>query len=154
MKALNSEEILSSFSAKERKLVKLPNLIQVEWNDLDFFGWIHPSGHLGYIVYELDHEMRGMVLEKTNTSSHKPKMCSICLTVHSGSHVNLFSAKSAKNKNRSLGLYMCHDLKCSLYVRCKKVPTNRNQMMETITRDKKIERLINGLERFMRKICI
>lgn len=151
MKILTASQIIDSFIPKERKLVKMPNLKVIDWEKLDFLGWLHPSGHLGYIVCEINGIIRGIVLEKTRALSQKPKLCAICLTMHSGSYVNLFSAKSVKNKNRSIGHYICYDLKCSLYVRGEKAPS-ASQMMETITKEEKVSRLIKRLEGFIREI--
>ena len=30
--------------------VWFPDLTKIAWQDLDFLGWVHPSGHLAYIV--------------------------------------------------------------------------------------------------------
>lgn len=49
MRQLTQEEILLSFPKKERNKVKLPDLDSIKWEHLDFLGWTHPSGHLGYV---------------------------------------------------------------------------------------------------------
>jgi len=151
MKILNVAQIIDSFPFKGRKLVKIPNLELIDWEKIDFLGWLHPSGHLGYIVYELDGVVKGLVLEKTESVNRKPKSCAICLTIHSGAYVNLFSVKTVKNRDRSIGQYICYDLKCSLYVRGEKALT-ASQMMETITKDEKINRLVKRLENFVREV--
>jgi hypothetical protein len=98
---LRADRIIASFQKKEQSLVKLPDLTGIAWDKMDFLGWLHHSGHLGYVVYELDGAAVGLVLEKTKALSRRPKSCAICLTMHGGRFVNLFTAKNAKNKDGS-----------------------------------------------------
>ncbi len=153
MIALSAEQIILSFPKKERSLVKMPDLTDIDWCTRDFLGWLHPSGHLGYIVYELDGVLVGLVLEKTRALSQRPKSCALCLTMHGGRYVNLFTAKTARNKERSVGQYICHDLLCSLYIRGLKAPT-ASQMAEHMNSHAKSRRLITNLEAFIRQICV
>lgn len=77
MKPLTTKEILSAFSKRERKEIKLPDLELIDWENLDFLGWLHPSGHLGFVVYESPTRVQGIVLERnTQPSSGGIRMCS------------------------------------------------------------------------------
>ncbi len=148
---LSADQIIASFQKKERSLVKMPDLTGIDWDKMDFLGWLHPSSHVGYVVYELDGAVVGLVLEKTKALSQRPKSCAICLTMHGGRFVNLFTVKNAKNKDRVIGQYFCHDLKCSLYIRGEKAPT-ATQIMEHMTIDEKAKRLVSNLEAFIRSV--
>lgn len=157
MKKLTKEEILLAFPEKIRKKIKLPSLEEINWGNLDFLGWIHPSGNLGYIVYSSECELRGLVLNRTITKTAKGiRMCSLCLTLRISGEVSLFSTIKMYNKKISFGNYICADLQCSHYVRGEL--SGVAQMSETITAEKKITRLQKNVkklfisvERFLKK---
>ncbi len=147
MKPLTREEILLSFSKKERKEIKFPDLESIDWDNLDFLGWIHPSGHLGYVVYELPTRLRGIILERNSgIASTGIRMCSWCLTLHFSSGVKLFTYK-IPNSNITIGDYICADLQCSLYLRGIK-KTGISPMQETLSIEEKIERCRRNIEKF------
>jgi hypothetical protein len=152
MRILSKEEIILSFPSKERKKVKLPDLEKINWENLDFLGWIHPSGHLGYIVYEFQNGvLRGMVLERTPiTLGRGARMCSLCYTLNTASQIRLFTYR-IPGKNITIGDYFCADLQCSLYIRKIKEPFLA-QMQENLTIHQKIERCKKNLEKFFRII--
>ena len=122
MRQLSKEEIASSFHYKERKKVKLPELEKINWEVLDFLGRVHPSGHLGYIVYEFPLGLRGIVLERNlKPISEGTRMCTLCCTVHKASNIRLFTYRIL-HSNIIIGDYFCADLECSLYIRKIKDP--------------------------------
>lgn len=152
MEPLTREAILASFPPRQRKRVELYDLDRVGWDCLDFLGWTHSSGHLAYVVYQKDHMVRGVVLDKTRPSGAlKSKMCSWCMSIHSGGGVTLFSAEKAADKNRIRGEYVCTNLQCSAYVRGSAKPDGC-QMNENIDREARIARLRDNVERFFRAI--
>lgn len=152
MEPLTREAILEAFTRRQRKYVQFPNLDNVDWVSLDYLGWAHISGHMAYVVYARDGHACGLVLRRTKlTGAQKPKMCSWCLTIHRGCGVNLFTAQVGDNRDKLYGDYMCNDLKCSAYVRGTE-KLEACQMRETISLDKKIERLRANVERFYRAI--
>lgn len=144
MRPLTKEEILSLFSKKE---IKIPDLSLIDWENLDFLGWVHPSGHLGFVVYEFSGKPRGIILERSSHSIGSGiKMCSWCHTLHTSSGVKLFSYRIPKSKI-TIGDYICADLQCSLYIRGIK-KTNISQMPENISLEKKIQRCRKNIEYF------
>jgi hypothetical protein len=152
MRVLTKEEIILSFLPKERKKVKLPDLGIIDWANLDFLGWIHPSGHLGYIVYEFQNGLlRGIVLERTQVTLGKgARMCSLCYTLNTASQIKFFTYH-IPGKNIVVGDYFCADLQCSLYIRKIKEPLLA-QMQENLTIYQKIKRCKKNLEKFFRII--
>ncbi len=157
MEKLLKEEILSLFAKKSRRKLYLPNLENIDWENLDFLGWIHPSGHLGYIVYEFENNLIGLILERNRPlQSSGIKMCSLCYSLHMSSGVRLFTYKI--DKNNSIGDYFCTDSQCSLYIRGIKKVGNENdstilgQMPESITLEEKIKRLKDNLNSFIKRI--
>jgi len=45
MDVLTEPELKACF--KDEDDIWFPDLSVIEWADLDFLGWVHPSGHLG-----------------------------------------------------------------------------------------------------------
>lgn len=82
-------------------------------------------------------------------------MCSLCLTTHPGSGVALMSARKAGSAGRegnSVGLYICTDLDCPLYVRGKKKPAPGGRMEETLTVEQQIDRTRANLDAFLDRL--
>jgi hypothetical protein len=152
MKQLSKEDIISSFGKQKLKNFKLPDLEKVEWVNLSYLGWIHRSGHLGYIVYEYKNNLTGVVLNVIKgNDDHKYKMCSLCNTLHIGSGISLFSHKTKSRTYETHGDYFCANLDCSLYLRGLK----KNwaiQMREDLTIDEKLLRLEANLDKYFEKI--
>jgi hypothetical protein len=151
MRTLTKEEIISAFPVKERKKVKILDLQTIDWEVLDFLGWIHPSGHLGYIVYEFPLGLRGIVLERNpKPLGQNVGMCALCYTIQNASNIRLFAYK-IPNSNITIGDYFCADLQCSLYIRKIKDPMVA-RIEENLTTSQKIERCKINLEKFFSRI--
>lgn len=147
MRPLNREEILSVFSKKERRKIKLPELELINWENLDFLGWIHSSGHLGFVVYEFRNKLRGIVLERNpHAIGSGVRMCSWCYTLNTASGVRLFTYQ-IPNTKITIGNYICADLQCSFYIRGIK-ETGIAQMQENLSVSKKIQRYRKNIENF------
>jgi len=50
MLALGKEQIAEAFDKDE--VLNVPDLRNVQWPFLDYFGGVHSSGHLGFIVLQ------------------------------------------------------------------------------------------------------
>ena len=50
MLALDKEQIAEAFGKDE--VLNVPDLRNVQWPFLGYFGWVHSSGHLGFIVLQ------------------------------------------------------------------------------------------------------
>lgn len=151
MRPLSQEEILKAFPKKLRKKIKLLNLVSIDWKNLDYLGWIHPSGHLGYMVYEFNNRLKGIILERPNRTLGKGiRMCSLCYTLHPASGVRLFTYRPPSSRI-TIGTYICADLSCSLYVRNLK-NTNIAQLLETISVFQKVKRFQENLRKFFLQI--
>ena len=63
MLELSREEIVAAFKGDDEDLV-IPDLTDIPWSSLDYFGWVHPSGHLGFVVLQSpnDGQIRGIRL--------------------------------------------------------------------------------------------
>ena len=148
MRKLSLEEIVASFPKKDRKLVRVSvDLSVVTWEDLDFLSWEHSSGHIAYVVYDKPY-VKGLVLYKEKPGNSKVvRMCDWCKTIHGGRGITIYSSPVINNRKIVKYISVCSDLQCSLLVRGKK-NLGPNQMRETISEKKKIDRLNDGVRRF------
>ncbi|MFJ3526739.1 FBP domain-containing protein [Streptomyces sp. DT20] len=162
MKALTEQDIRTSFvncSKGEAKRLPLPrDLDELRWDDLDFLGWRDLSAPgRSYIVTEHDGRTAGITLRFPSQQRgflHR-SMCSLCLTTHPGSGVSLMTARKTGQSGRegnSVGLYMCTDLACSLYVRGKKAVPSGARFKESLTVEEQIARTSANLSAFVAKL--
>jgi hypothetical protein len=163
MDAVTAEEIraaLVNCSKGEAKRLAIPrDLAERPWEDLDFLGWRDPSGSdRGCIVARRDGGLTGVLLRCVPPSASwrpaggRSTMCSLCLTTHSGFGVTLMTAARRANRSDSVGIRICADLDCSLYLRGIKPVPSGGRPFETLTVDEKAARLRENLEAFLARI--
>lgn len=63
-------------------------------------------------------------------------------------------AGTAGREGNSVGLYMCTDLACSLYVRGKKTPDTGMRIEESLTVEEQIARTTGNLAAFLDKLYV
>ena len=162
MKAVTEQDIRTSFvncSKGEAKRLPLPREFEeLPWDDLDFLGWRDLSAPgRSYIVTEYDGRLTGISLRFPSQQRgflHR-SMCSLCLTTHPGSGVSLQTARKAGPAGRegnSVGLYMCTDLACSLYVRGRKAVASGARFKESLTVEEQIDRMTANLSAYVAKL--
>src|SRR5689334_21557279 len=162
MKSLTEQDIRNSFincSKGEAKRLAVPrDLGERPWDDLDFLGWRDPGApDRSYLVVEREGRPVGVALRfpASRRGFLHRSMCSLCLTTHRGGGVSLMTARKAGAAGRegnSVGLYMCTDLACSLYVRGKKVPDSGTRFEESLTQAEQIARTTGHLAGFLDKL--
>ncbi|WP_326818236.1 FBP domain-containing protein [Streptomyces sp. NBC_01762] len=164
MKAVSEQDIRASFvncSKGEAKRLPIPrDLAEQPWDDLDFLGWrdLAEPGR-SYIVTEHDGELIGITLRFPSQQRgflHR-SMCSLCLTTHPGSGVSLMTARKtgpAGREGNSVGVYICTDLACSLYVRGRKVPASGGRFKESLTLEEQVARTRTNLAAFLRTLHV
>lgn len=162
MRPLTDQDIRNSFincSKGEAKRLSLPrDLDERPWDDLDFLGWRDPGApDRSYLVTEREGRPVGVTLRFPSSQRgflHR-SMCSLCLTTHPGGGVSLMTARKAGPAGRegnSVGLYMCTDLACSLYLRGKKVSNPGARFEESLTLEEQIARARDNLTAFLDKL--
>ncbi|MDK0523523.1 FBP domain-containing protein [Streptomyces sp. ML-6] len=162
MKPMSEQDIRTSFvncSKGEAKRLPLPrDLDEQPWDDLDFLGWRDLSAPgRSYLVTEYDGKLTGVALRFPSRQRgflHR-SMCSLCLTTHPGNGVSLMTARrtgAAGREGNSVGLYVCTDLACSLYVRGKKVAAPGARFKESLTTEEQVERTRANLDAFLAKL--
>ena len=149
MQALDAGDIVSLF--RNREELHLPTLDHVDWGVLDYFGWIHPQGHRGYVVMPVEGELKGLLLRRMINTGARPRthMCSWCHHVYRSRGTALFSTVvSGSDGRRTIGNYLCRELDCSIRIRnlASDPPT---YLPETIPLERKIARLQGAVLTFM-----
>ncbi|MFD8675656.1 FBP domain-containing protein [Streptomyces seoulensis] len=164
MRPLTEQDIRASFvncSKGDAKRLTVPrDLTERPWDDLDFLGWRDPGApDRSYLVLERDGGLAGIALRcpTVRRGSQHRSMCSVCLTTHRGGGVSLMTARKAGAAGRegnSVGVYMCADLACSLYVRGKKVPESGSRFEESLTTEEQIARARGNLAAFVERLYV
>lgn len=164
MKALTEPDIRGSFvncSKGEAQRLPMPrDLSTSPWDDLDFLGWRDPGAlDRAYLVAEHGPDLVGVTLRiaaQQRGYLHRG-MCSLCLTTHPGSGVSLMTGRKAGPAGRqgnTVGVYVCSDLGCSLYVRGRRKPEVGGRLAETLTVEEQIERTRGKLSAFLRTVLV
>ncbi|MEV6247912.1 FBP domain-containing protein [Streptomyces sp. NPDC051742] len=164
MEPLTDKEIRSSFvncTKGEAARLKLPlDFSGLPWEDLDFLGWVDPGAPLrAHLVLPRADGPVGVSLRvpaSGRTSAVKSSMCQVCLTGHASSGVTLLVAPLAGTRGRegnTVGIYLCADLACSLYVRGRRQPKLRaRRHEESLTLDEQVARLTGNLDAFVDRV--
>ena len=150
MEALLESDLRNCFGEVEELV--LPDLTEVVWSNLDFLGWVHPSGHLGYIatLSPKDGCLRGVVLRRHARPSRRIRLelCSLCHHVHSAGGTAMFTITEAGSRGRRMiSNVVCGDLSCSLRVRNLINPSSL--MHETMYLEAKVWRILQHLHRWL-----
>ncbi|MEV0485292.1 FBP domain-containing protein [Streptomyces sp. NPDC050508] len=161
MKPLTEQEIRTAFvncTKGEAKRLAVPrDLAERCWDDLDFLGWRDPQApDRAYVVAELSSRPVGIQLRASGAGSWQLRrsMCSVCLTTHTGGVSLMVAPRSGKagQQGNSVGIYICSDLACSLYVRGKKDTGIGARLHESLTLQEKTERTVANLASFIAKV--
>ncbi|NYH52232.1 hypothetical protein HNR06_001821 [Nocardiopsis arvandica] len=163
MRAVTERDIRKSFvncSQGEAKRLSLPrDLDRMPWEDLDFLGWRDHTAHeRAYMVVERDDRLVGVALRlPTVRTGLRKSVCSVCLTTHRGQGVTLMAAPKAGKAGRegnTVGLLMCADLACSLYIRGKRSSGPGGRFEEDLTVEEQIERASANLAGFLDRLSV
>jgi hypothetical protein len=175
MEPLTEGEIRAAFincTKGEAKRLPVPrDLADRPWDDLDFLGWRDPQApDRAYLVTGGDDGRAKAIAMRGSASGvgqQRRSMCSMCLTTlpHSGLRssggipiggVSLMVAPKAGKAGRqgnSVGVYICSDLACSLYVRGKRDAGIGARLHETLTLEEKIRRTMANIDAFVAKVA-
>ncbi|RJL34600.1 FBP domain-containing protein [Bailinhaonella thermotolerans] len=163
MRPLTESEIRSSFvncsKGEARRLFVPRDLPGLPWADLDFLGWRDPGApDRAYLVAERGGELTGVVLRavhEVRRSAAKSTMCSVCLTPHAGSGSTLFTAArvgAAGRQGNTVGVHMCADLACPLYLRGLRKSETGLRFTESLSLEERVARAGANLDAFLAKI--
>ena len=165
MHPLTEDAIRASFancSQGEAKRIPMPrNFAEIPWADLDFLGWRDLGAQdRAYLVTPRGEGLTGVTLRSAASRKGflRRNLCSLCLTTHSGGGVSLMTGRKAGDAGRqgnSVGLYLCSDLACSLYIRGTKPPgAAGDRLEETLTVEEQVARMTRKLEEFLARLGV
>lgn len=162
MRVLTEAEIRSSFvnctKGETRRLPVPRDLAGRPWDDLDFLGWVDPAApDRAYLVADVGTGPVGVALRRARAGAGRLRrtMCSLCLTTHTAGGVALLTARRAGKRGQqgdSVGLYVCSDLACPLYLRGKKEVWAAGRLDESLSVEAKAERLVTNLAGFLGRV--
>ncbi|MEU9761305.1 FBP domain-containing protein [Streptomyces sp. NPDC047987] len=164
MEPLTERQIRSSFvncTKGDAVRLRLPlDFAELPWEELDFLGWVDPGAPLkAHLVLPRMEGPLGISLRvpaMRRTSVVKSSLCQICLTGHASSGVALLAAPLAGSRGRegnTVGVYICADLACPLYVRGKRQPKLRaGRYEESLGLDERLARMSDNLDAFVVKV--
>lgn len=164
MEPLTEKDIRSSFvncTKGEAARLRLPlDFTELPWEDLDFLGWVDPGAPLrAHLVLPRAEGPVGISLRVPSvgrTSAVKSSLCQICLTAHASSGVTLLAAPLAGARGRegnTVGIYVCADLACPLYVRGRRQPKLRaGRYEESLSLDERLARMSGNLDAFADRV--
>jgi hypothetical protein len=161
MTPLTEAEIRASFvncTKGEAKRLAVPrDLADRRWAELDFFGWRDPGApERAYLVAERGQGPFGVALRLPTgrAAGTRKVMCSVCLTTHPGDGVRLMTARRARrgSDGDSVGLHMCSDLGCPLYVRGVLRPAPGGRLAETLPLQEQLDRMTGRLGAFLDRV--
>ncbi|KJY24869.1 MULTISPECIES: FBP domain-containing protein [Streptomyces] len=161
MKPLTEQEIRAAFvncTKGEAKRLPVPrDLADRPWADLDYLGWSDPqSPGRAYLVTEAGGRVSALALRRPTAGAGQARrsMCRICMTGHDGGVSLMVAPKAGKagQQGNSVGVYMCDDLSCSLYVRGIKESGPGARLHETLTLEEKVGRTVENLAAFLAKV--
>jgi hypothetical protein len=155
MNLLTREQLISAFTPEDQPALSLPAFDHIQWDNLDYLGWCDRTGSTAFCVFETGDGPAGFVLDRTfiRTTNARSFMCSLCRTAHGQRGIASFSYKSRHGTGyHTLTDMFCANLECSLYVRGILTP-DMSTFFETIPPERKIERLHEGIDRFLGAIA-
>lgn len=154
MQPFDQTELAALFTDLRPQDRWLPSLQPVDWAVLDFLGWLHPSGHLGYVALRVDDKPVGLALRRARYTPSQPRthMCTWCHMLRPGREMASFSRYVDGSDGRiSIGVSLCNALDCSLRLR-NLTGDPRLAMPETYGLEWKIRRLEYSVHQYVRRV--
>ena len=116
---MNHQEIIVAFDDSVDMII--PDLKVIDWQSIDYLGWIHPTGHEGYVVLQSPNTgvIRGIRMSRSQRETRKLRMemCSWCHHVHKTNGTAMFTVTVKGSDGRHiLGNVICRNLDCREYV--------------------------------------
>jgi hypothetical protein len=150
MQALEHEEVVAAFQRKDD--LYIPDLESIRWADLDYLGWVHPSGHLGFVVLQSPNsgDLRGVRMRRSLRTARRPRleMCSWCHHVHKARGTAIFTVSVRGSEGRhTMGNAVCRDLDCSLRIR--NLKDSVSFMSESMYEPAKVWRMQQSMHRWL-----
>lgn len=124
MRQYSEKQIRSCFvnvSQRERAAIPVPDVADLDWESLQFFGWRDPrNGQLGWVIVEDDDGLIGIAVRATDQKPRSRAQCSWCEDVTLPNDVVFFAARRAGAAGRAggtVGTLACERFECTKNVR-------------------------------------
>ena len=141
----HKEIILNLFTKKEQKSVWIPPVIDID--AVPVATWIHPSGHLGFVIHNDGENLHGIMFDRlasvSTATAGRASMCQWCKSVRNTGNVRLFTRRTSDNK--SAGILLCSDLDCIASIK----NPGADAFSESLTRTEKIERYYKNVKEYI-----
>ena len=147
MKPLSMTEIMAAFDPIDRPDVVEPQLGWVPWDDMDYLAWHHPKAPQVFMVVPLPERLVGLVFRQN--AGARTGMCDLCHGIDRTDGATLATVESWTRPRTKYGLHVCRNFDCSDAARGHKWVY---RMGETMSPGRRIERLQENLERFVRAV--
>lgn len=158
MHALTEKQLRSAFvnaSQRERTIMSLPALDELDWDSLDYLGWRDAKlAGVGYVVVELDGQAVGIQLRRAESKPNSRAQCSWCEDVTLPNDVVFYSAKRAGKSGRNgntVGTLVCESFECQVNARRTPPPAYLGYDVEA-ARQRRIEAMRVNVANFVRDI--
>ena len=153
MDPISQDELAHAFDADQEQIY-LPDVATLPWDHLDYLGWVHPSGHLAYMVLRSPETgaWTGSMLRRSPRSSARLRyeMCSWCHHVHQSDGTAMFTLDVKGSDGRHLlGNVLCKNLDCSLRLRNLVDPPT--PMAETLYLEARVWRMQKSIHRWLKR---
>lgn len=154
--------IRSSFvnaSKGDAKRAAVPDLENVDWDELECFGWQDARRpQLHYVALEVDGEVVCLMLRGTDKASARKMMCAWCEDIVDGVHAASFVAPmggAGGRRGNTVGTWLCAGFRCSRNVR--RAPTafesqTEDEYLLAFHRDQRIQKLRERSANFARAV--
>lgn len=142
----SEKDLINSFRPIDQDHVHLAADVQFPLVIKNYLSWIEPSGARAYLVYEdlVTNQPMGIAFRRTlGSPDAAPVMCQWCNTVRGGGGVSLMTA--AASENRSIGVYLCSDLKCEDGIQG---TPGIHALRESLTKTDRMQRLMSRITEF------
>ncbi len=148
MKVYTLEQIKASFLADDLEQWKAPDLTAVHWQEIDFLSWKHPQDGHYFACIESDEDLIGIVVRMNSGIGSGRNACALCGASNHAMGVKACFVETRNNPRKKIGTHICADLGCSARVRGQSAGLFS---YETISTGRRIERLQERLQRFIRR---
>lgn len=125
MQSLTDADIRASFSNASRREVReaiLPDLAEIDWDNIDFLGWRdRKKDNTAYVVLELDGTPVGVRFTAApRTGPRRRTLCAWCQDVIVADDVTMYVARragAAGRRGNTIGTLICTEFGCNGNVR-------------------------------------
>ncbi|GII99697.1 treble-clef zinc-finger protein [Sediminihabitans luteus] len=165
MNPLDDKQIRAAFvnaSRREANQATLPDLDEVDWENIEYLGWHDRKAPLAsYVVLEIDGEAVAVMLRSDDAKTGRARrkaVCAWCEDVVVTDDVSLYVARrggASGKRGNTIGTLICTDFGCSRNVR--RTPTRAEagsdvEAVRDVIRERRVAGLVERSTRFVGEV--